>query len=158
MFVTQAILVGNLSQYFCEKNSLEEELSVLRNNGNDTELINSKREEIQGLTRNAYLYAMGMSIIAVGLAMDHAWTFYLSGTLGMRHRILFTAAIYEKVRNTYIPSTDCKKICSSITNITCYTTGGVQLPNINTLLVKSSHKYVVFTEPEIWHVRLTTCS
>ena len=97
MFVTQAILVGNLSQYFCEKNSLEEELSIARNNS-DTELINSKEEEIQVLTRNAYLYAMGMVIIAFALAMDHAWTFYLSGTLGMKHRILFTAAIYEKVR------------------------------------------------------------
>ena len=105
MFVAQAVLVGNLSQYFCEKNSLEEELSVLRN-GNDTELINSKMEEIQGLTRNAYLYATGMSIIAVGLAMDHAWTFYLSGTLGMKHRILFTAAIYEKARNTCVSPTN----------------------------------------------------
>ena len=101
MFVAQAILVGNLSQYFCEKNSLEEELSVLRNNPNDTELISSKMKEIEGLTRNAYLYATGMSIIAVGLAIDHAWTFYLSGTMGMKHRILFTAAIYEKARNNY---------------------------------------------------------
>ena len=99
MFVTQAILVGNLSQYFCEKNSLEEELSLARNSS-DTELINSKEEEIQVLTRNAYLYAMGMVIIAFALAMDHAWTFYLSGTLGMKHRILFTAAIYEKVKIT----------------------------------------------------------
>ena len=101
MFVAQAILAGNLSQYFCEKNSLEEELSVLRNIGNDTELISSKMEEIQGLTRNAYLYATGMSVIAVGLAINHAWTFYLSGTLGMKNRILFTAAIYEKARSSY---------------------------------------------------------
>ena len=101
MFVTQAVLAGNLSQYFCEKNSLEEELSVLRN-GSDTELINSKMEEIQVLTRNAYLYAAGMPILAAALAMDHAWTFYLSGTMGMKHRILFTAAIYDKARSTCI--------------------------------------------------------
>lgn len=100
MFVTQAVLVGNLSQYFCEKNSLEEELTALRN-VSDTKLVNSKEEEIKVLTRNAYLYAAGMAIIAFALAMDHAWTFYLSGTLGMKHRILFTAAIYEKARNCF---------------------------------------------------------
>jgi len=100
MFTAQAVLVGNLSQYFCEKNSLEEELSALRN-GSNVELINSKEEEIQSLTRNAYLYASGMSIIAFALALDHAWTFYLSAQVGMKHRILLTAAIYEKARNIY---------------------------------------------------------
>ena len=96
MFIAQAVLVGNLSQYFCEKSSLEEELSILRG-GNDTELIGAKMDEIQVLTRNAYLYATGMSILAVALALDHAWTYFISGSLGMKNRILFTAAIYEKV-------------------------------------------------------------
>jgi len=34
MFTAQAVLVGNLLQYFCERNSLEEELSALRNGSN----------------------------------------------------------------------------------------------------------------------------
>ena len=101
MFVTQAILVGNLSQYFCGKSSLEEELSELRNS-NDSELIKSKEEKIQILTRNAYLYATAMAIIGFGLACTHAWTFYISGKMGMKHRILLTAAIYEKAR--YYPN------------------------------------------------------
>ena len=92
--------MGNLSQYFCEKNSLEKELSAMRNE-NNTESIKSKEEEIQIITRNAYLYATGMAIIAFIITLSIAWTFLLSETLGMKHRILFIAAIYEKV-STYI--------------------------------------------------------
>jgi len=90
--------VGNLSQYFCEKNSLEKELSRLRN-GNNTEVICSKEEEIKILTRNAYLYAAGMTVIAFIILIDHAWTLYFTEILGMKHRILLIAAIYEKVRS-----------------------------------------------------------
>ena len=92
--------MGNLSQYFCQKNSLENELSALRND-NNTELIKSKEEEIQIITRNAYLYAAGMAIIAFIITINIAWTFLLSETLGMKHRILFIAAIYEKVICSY---------------------------------------------------------
>ena len=88
--------MGNLSQYFCEKNSLEKELSTLRNS-NNTERINSKEEKIQISTRNAYLYVAGIVIIAFIITINIAWTFVLSETLGMKHRILFIAAIYEKV-------------------------------------------------------------
>ena len=93
------MLVGNLSQYFCEKNSLEKELSALRNSSN-TEKINSKEEEIQTITRNAYLYGTGITIIAFVIVLNHAWTAFLGNILGMKHRILFIAAIYEKVHNS----------------------------------------------------------
>ena len=66
-------------------------------NSNSTEEINSKEEEIQIITRNAYLHAAGIVIIAVIITVNIAWTFALSETLGMKHRILFIAAIYEKV-------------------------------------------------------------
>ena len=103
LFIAQAVLVGNLSQYFCEKNSLVKELKELRNiNGNNTEVINSKEQQLKISTRNAYLYATGMTIIAIIISINIARTFFLSETLGMKHRILLIAAIYEKVRNTYI--------------------------------------------------------
>ena len=99
MFIVQAILVGNLSQYFCEKNSLEKQLSALRNS-NNTEKINSMEEEMQTITRNAYLYGTGITIIAFIIVLNHAWAFFFANTLGMKHRILFIAAIYEKVHNS----------------------------------------------------------
>ena len=102
LYVIQSILVGNLSQYFCEKNSLEKELSALRNDNNtDSELINSKEEEIQISTRNAYLYAAGMVIVAFMLAFSHAWTFFICGILGMKSRILLIGAIFEKVKKAF---------------------------------------------------------
>ena len=88
--------MGNLSQYFCEKNSLEEELSVARE-ANDSSLMNSVEEEINVATRDAYLYAAGITAIGFVVAVLHSWVFYLSGTTGMKYRVLLTAAIYEKV-------------------------------------------------------------
>ena len=89
--------MGNLSQYFCEKNSLEKELSAMRNS-NNTEMINFKdEEELQIITRNAYLYAAGIVTIAFVVLLNHAWCFFISEILGMKCRILFIAAIYEKV-------------------------------------------------------------
>ena len=93
--------MGNLSQYFCEKNSLEQELSALRNS-NNTEEIDLKEEEIQIITRNAYLYGAGITIIAFIIVVDHSWGSFSAEKLGMKHRILFTAAIYEKAKNTYL--------------------------------------------------------
>ena len=61
-------------------------------------MINSKEEEIQIITRNAYLYGAGITIFAFIVLMIHAWGFYLAETLGMKHRVLFIAAIYEKAR------------------------------------------------------------
>ena len=88
--------MGNLSQYFCEKNSLEQELSALKSD-NNTEMINSKEEEIQVITRNAYLYAAGITTIVFIIILDHNWLFFFYEMLGMKVRILFIAAIYEKV-------------------------------------------------------------
>ena len=96
LFIIQAVLVGYMSQYYCEKKSLEKELSTLRND-NNTELISSKEEEIQIITRNAYFYATGIAIIAFIVLLNHAWLVFLYETLGMKHRVLFIAAIYEKV-------------------------------------------------------------
>ena len=92
------MLVGNLSQYFCEKNSLQKTIAALRNSS-DSEVINSKEEEIQIMTRNAYLYAAGITIIAFIIAVNVTWLCILAETLGMNHRILFTAAIYDKAKN-----------------------------------------------------------
>ena len=95
----QALLVGYLSQYFCDRNSLEEELTALRSS-NNSELINSKQEEIDLATRDAYLYAAGMLSAALSVALLHAWSFYLSHKIGMECRIILTGAIYTKVVNT----------------------------------------------------------
>jgi len=73
-------------------------LSALEN-GNNTEVINSKEKEIKIITRNAYFYATAMTVIAIIISINIAWTFVLSETLGMKHRILLTGAIYEKVKN-----------------------------------------------------------
>ena len=71
---------------------------MLRNDSNNTELISSKEEEIQIITKNAYLYAVGVAIIAFIILLNHAWLFFLFETLGMKCRVFFIAAIYEKVR------------------------------------------------------------
>ncbi|XP_065882473.1 ATP-binding cassette sub-family C member 4-like isoform X2 [Dysidea avara] len=96
VFLTQAVLVGYLSQYFCEKNSLEEELSLLRRT-NDTNSVDRVEEEIRVATRNAYLYTTGMSLLGFSLTMIHAWSLYLACLTGMKNRILLTAVIYDKM-------------------------------------------------------------
>lgn len=93
----QALLVGYLSQFFCEKNSLDEELSMLRDNNESDKVIHSKEEEIDVAIRNAYLYAAGMLVAAVTLAILHAWNFYLAHKIGMICRLILTGAIYTKV-------------------------------------------------------------
>ena len=97
IFLVQALLVGYLSQYFCEKNSLEEDLSIAQRM-NDSSLVNTVEEEINLATRDAYLYATGLTALSFVLAISHAWIFYLGGTIGMKFRVLLTAAIYEKVK------------------------------------------------------------
>jgi len=61
--IGQTITVGQLSNYFCEKNSLEEELSLLRG-ANNSELAAHKEEEIRKATRNACFYATRIALIA----------------------------------------------------------------------------------------------
>ena len=96
MFMAQAVLVGYLSQYFCEKNSLEEELTTLQNS-NKSDLANSVEDEIKLVTRNAFLYAAGIALLGIAQALIHAWALFLSSILGMKIRVLLTAAIYDKV-------------------------------------------------------------
>lgn len=62
-------------------------------------MINLKEDEIQTITRNAYLYALGIVIVSIIVTVNVAWTFLLAEVLGMKHRVLFIAAIYEKARN-----------------------------------------------------------
>ena len=94
--IGQSILLGCLSQYFCEKNSLEEELSALRTL-NNSELVDLKEEEIQTATRDAYLYAIGLTLLTLCSVFSYTWTFYYSHVLGMMHRVVMIGAIYSKV-------------------------------------------------------------
>jgi len=89
--------VGYLSQYFCEKSSLEEELSTLRN-GSNSKLVALKEEEIKIATRDAYLYAVGMIVASYIVAVNHTWVFYNSHKIGMMNRIVMTTAIFRKVK------------------------------------------------------------
>ena len=92
------MLVGYLSQYFCEKNSLEEELSILiMRNSNNSELMTQKQEEIEVATRDAYLYALGMIVASYSVAVNHTWVYYSLDRTGMVHRIVLTGVIYQKV-------------------------------------------------------------
>ena len=88
--------MGYLSQYFCAKNGLEEELSALRNS-NNSELVALKEEEIKTTTRDAYLYALGMIMASYIVAVQHTWVFYNSHKIGMMSRIAMSGAIFEKV-------------------------------------------------------------
>ncbi|XP_065897574.1 ATP-binding cassette sub-family C member 4-like isoform X2 [Dysidea avara] len=92
--IGQSILVGYLSQYFCEKNSLEEELSLLRAS-NNSELVDQK-EDIQTATRNAYLYAAGITVLTFFSVLLGIWVFYVSQMNGMMCRIVMTMSIYSK--------------------------------------------------------------
>ncbi|XP_065897571.1 ATP-binding cassette sub-family C member 4-like [Dysidea avara] len=94
--IGQSILVGYLSQYFCEKNSLEEELSLLRAS-NNSELVDQKEEDIQTVTRNAYLYAAGITALTFISVLLFTWAFYIGQVIGMMCRIVLSMAIYSKV-------------------------------------------------------------
>jgi len=96
-FIGQAILVGYLSQYFCDKNGLEEELTVLRS-ANNSELIDQIEEEIRIVTRDAYLYAGGITLISCFGAFTFTWAFYIGEELGTMHRIALVSSIYSKVQ------------------------------------------------------------
>ena len=93
--VGYSVLVGYLSEYFCMKKTLEDELTLLRNMSSS--LISSKQEEIGDATRDAYLYAVGIILVVVSVAFIHAWGFYLAQNVGMQARIIAIGAIYNKV-------------------------------------------------------------
>lgn len=108
----QSILLGYLSQYFCVKNSLEEELSALKTL-NNSELVNLKEEEIQVATRDAYLYATGMALLTFFSVFSYTWTFYYAHVLGMMHRVVMIGAIYSKVcMYTYM----CLLLCNVVSH------------------------------------------
>ena len=78
---------------------------------NDSSLVKTAEEEIRLATRNAYLYATGLTVLSFVLAVMNAWVFYLGGTTGMKFRVLLTAAIYDKV-NHYV-------LCVELSWVTC---------------------------------------
>ena len=69
----QSVLLGQLTEYF-----------VIESPSSDD-------------TRNAYLYAMGMSIIAIIVPLIHVMAFLQGQKLGMMTRTLMSSAIYQKV-------------------------------------------------------------
>ncbi|XP_065919562.1 ATP-binding cassette sub-family C member 4-like isoform X2 [Dysidea avara] len=95
--LSQGILVGYLSEYFCMKRTLEDELTLLRNMNNTNDSITSKQEEIDDATRDAYLYAVGVILMVISVSIIHARGFYLALNAGMQARIITTGAIYNKV-------------------------------------------------------------
>ncbi|XP_065916538.1 ATP-binding cassette subfamily C member 4-like isoform X2 [Dysidea avara] len=86
------VLLGYLSQFFCEKRALEE-LSILKND-NDSEILAS---EGTAINRNAYLYATGLMLVMLCIAVQYTWVYYWSDKIGMMSRIIMTGAIYRKV-------------------------------------------------------------
>ena len=95
----QGILVGYLSQYFCLKITLEDELTILRNMNSSNDSITFKQEEIDNATRDAYLYALGIILVVLSVAIIHARGFYCAQNAGMQARIITTGAIYNKVQS-----------------------------------------------------------
>ena len=89
--------MGLLSEYFCSKQILEEELSELRNGNYSDDVIASKQEEIDDATRDAYLYATGMIVVTICGMFMYAWSFYFGLNIGMQVRIITMGAIYHKV-------------------------------------------------------------
>ena len=75
---------------------MEEELSALRAL-NNSQLVNTKEEETQMATREAYLYAVGVAMLTLCSVFSFTWTFYYAHVIGMMHRIVLIAAIYSKV-------------------------------------------------------------
>jgi len=104
LVVGYSVLVGYLSQYFCMKRTLEDELTLLRNVSSGS--IPSKQEEIDDATKDAYLYAIGVILVVVTVAVIHAWGYYLAQNTGMQARIIAVGAIYNKV---FI---SCKVMCT----------------------------------------------
>ena len=84
------------------KKTLEDELTSLRNINNTNDSINSKQEEINDATRDAYLYAIGLIVAVMCAIMAHAWGFHTALSYGMQVRIIATGAIYHKVCGAYM--------------------------------------------------------
>ena len=89
--------MGLLSEYFCSKKMLEDELTELRNMNGSDDLIASKQKEIDDATTGAYLYATGMILVTLCGMFMYAWSFYFGLNMGMQVRIIAMGAIYHKV-------------------------------------------------------------
>ena len=89
--------MGYLSEYFCLKKILEDELTELRIINNSDKSIISKQKEINDATRNAYLYATGMIVAVICQIFLYIWSFYIGQNTGMQVRIITMGAIYHKV-------------------------------------------------------------
>ena len=83
---------------------LEDELTELRSVNSSDDLITSKQKEIDDATRDAYLYATGMIIVAICGMFLYVWAFYFGLNIGMQVRIITMGAIYHKVQlhNCYL--------------------------------------------------------
>ena len=66
-------------------------------NGNYSELVALKEEEIKMATRNAYFYALGIIVSAFYVSVHHSCLFCYSDKIGMMHRVVMTGAIFKKV-------------------------------------------------------------
>ena len=51
-------------------------------------------------TRDAYLFAMGLTLLSLVNILLHGVGYFLAFKLGILTRNLFTAVIYQKVKNT----------------------------------------------------------
>ena len=51
-------------------------------------------------TRNAYFYALTISLLSIILIPVHAMAYYYGCFLGMLTRVLFSSVIYQKVRSS----------------------------------------------------------
>ena len=89
--------MGYLSEYFCSKQILEDELAELRSTNDSDNLIMSKQKEIDDATRNAYLYATGMIVVTICMMLLLVWQLYFGQNIGMQVRIITMGAIYHKV-------------------------------------------------------------
>ena len=94
--------MGFLSEYFCSKKMLENELTELRRANYSDNLISSKQKEIDDATRDAYLYATGVIAVVMCRVFLNIWSFYFGQTIGMQVRIITMGAIYHKV-HSYTP-------------------------------------------------------
>ena len=76
MLIALAEVVGYLSDYFVIESPTQED------------------------TRNAYFYALTISLLSIILILVHAMAYYYGYFLGMLTRVLFSSVIYQKVRSS----------------------------------------------------------
>jgi ATP-binding cassette subfamily C (CFTR/MRP) protein 4 len=76
MMVLQSVIIGYLSDYFVNEDPTSAD------------------------TRHAYLFAMGLTLLSLMITLLHGMGFHTAFKLGILTRNLFTAVIYQKVKNT----------------------------------------------------------